>query len=119
MHYSNPNVLEVFYASALREQDDYVYNALVTVMQLHESEPIEYGHSLDSYHCKDLSFSEDMLVFLTGQDEIDGAVRRARECSRGMTRRLHAIGLYAAMNTNAQMKAFRRLAIAVRKSHKV
>uniref|UniRef100_A0A914WND7 RNA helicase n=1 Tax=Plectus sambesii TaxID=2011161 RepID=A0A914WND7_9BILA len=86
--------VEMFYASKLDQgaAQDYVYNSLVTLLQLHKTEPV----------------NDDMLVFLTGQEEIESAVRRTREISRNFDgkKRLEPIALYAAMAHQAQMKAF-------------
>jgi HrpA-like RNA helicase len=53
-----------------------------------------------------------MLVFLTGRDEIETAVRRTRELVKslvGCDKRLRAMPLYAAMNSNSQMKVFQSI----------
>ena len=54
-------------------------------------------------------FSEDILVFLTGQEEIEAMVRSvkdiARDCPSG-TPPLVVTPLYAALSHNVQLKVF-------------
>lgn len=58
-------------------------------------------------------FSSDILVFLTGQEEIETACKKIKEAAELVSGELVAIPLYAGLPPSAQMKAFERLNIPV------
>ncbi|KAI1712248.1 helicase associated domain (HA2) domain-containing protein [Ditylenchus destructor] len=72
--------------------DDYLYNAITTVLKLHQTEPLESG----------------ILVFLTGQDEIDVAGRRInQEMSTGKYEfRIKTFLLYSGASSMHQAAVF-------------
>lgn len=60
--------MQIFTCEENSSPDDYLYNALVAVFQLHRSAP----PGLEVFEVEDVTyFSEDMLVFLTGREEIE------------------------------------------------
>uniref|UniRef100_F1KYM5 RNA helicase n=1 Tax=Ascaris suum TaxID=6253 RepID=F1KYM5_ASCSU len=86
--------IELFYANSLDSaNEDYVFNAVVTLLQIHRSEPIDWG----------------VLVFLTGQEEIEIACKKARELARLTDRNLVPFPLYAGLSSSSQMKVFEPL----------
>ncbi|XP_072041884.1 ATP-dependent RNA helicase DHX33-like [Amphiura filiformis] len=74
-------------------QNDYLFAAMVAIFQIHQEQPA----------------NEDILVFLTGQEEIEAMVRSvkdiARDCPSG-TPPLVVTPLYAALAQGAQLKVF-------------
>ena len=73
---------------------DYCYSALLTTLYIHKNEPIEQP-------C-------DILVFLTGQDEIDDCVSRIQEMMKNTGMKpLVALPLYAALPAEKQAEVFR------------
>ncbi|VDK73314.1 unnamed protein product [Litomosoides sigmodontis] len=83
--------VEIFYANSLdKKDDDYVFNVLTTVLQIHRTEPL----------------SSDVLAFLTGQEEIETACRKVQEASKLVTGGLIALPLYAGLPPSAQMRVF-------------
>uniref|UniRef100_A0A0N5ASJ3 UTP--glucose-1-phosphate uridylyltransferase n=1 Tax=Syphacia muris TaxID=451379 RepID=A0A0N5ASJ3_9BILA len=83
--------VELFYGNTIDPKtDDYVFVALSTLMQLHQQEPLSSG----------------VLIFLTGQDEIEIACKKALEASRLLNKELVVFPLYAALSPDAQMKVF-------------
>ncbi|TKR80545.1 hypothetical protein L596_014603 [Steinernema carpocapsae] len=84
--------IEMFYGNSISNgsEEDYVYNSLLTVMRIHQREPIGDG----------------ILVFLTGQDEIEGACKRITELNSKMEKGILAVPLYAALSPLQQRKAF-------------
>uniref|UniRef100_A0A1I8A1K1 RNA helicase n=1 Tax=Steinernema glaseri TaxID=37863 RepID=A0A1I8A1K1_9BILA len=84
--------IEMFYGNSLsnNNDDDYVYNSLLTVMRIHKKEPI----------------SDGILVFLTGQDEIESAVKRIAEINQKLDKGIVPVPLYAALSAMQQRKAF-------------
>ncbi|XP_064595084.1 ATP-dependent RNA helicase DHX33-like [Liolophura sinensis] len=92
--------VQVFYSS--EEQSDYVFSALVTVFQIHKEEPPE----------------QDILVFLTGQEEIESMVKSIRDIARDMEGRIPPLvvcPLYAALPSQIQLRAFQATPKGVRK----
>ncbi|VDK20000.1 unnamed protein product, partial [Anisakis simplex] len=88
--------IELFYANSLDSaSDDYVFNAVVTLMQIHRTEPIDW----------------DVLVFLTGQEEIEFACKKATEAAQLTGRALKALPLYSGLSPYAQMRVFEPLGI--------
>ncbi|WAR07672.1 DHX33-like protein [Mya arenaria] len=76
-----------------QEQSDYLFGALVTLFQIHREAPAQ----------------EDVLLFLTGQEEIDSAVKSIRDVSRTLTGDVPSMiicPLYAALPAQQQLKVF-------------
>ncbi|XP_060603694.1 ATP-dependent RNA helicase DHX33-like isoform X1 [Ruditapes philippinarum] len=75
------------------EQSDYLFASLVTLFQIHrEALP-----------------QEDILIFLTGQEEIESAVKSIRDIARNMTGNVPNMlvcPLYAALPSQQQLKVF-------------
>ncbi|CAG9534666.1 unnamed protein product [Cercopithifilaria johnstoni] len=83
--------VEIFYANSLdKKDDDYVFNVLTVVLQIHRTEPL----------------SSDVLAFLTGQEEIETACKKVQEASKLLTGGLVALPLYAGLPPSAQMRVF-------------
>lgn len=77
---------------AVKPQEDYVFSALVTVFQIHRSQG-----------------PGDILVFCTGQEEIESVVRHARETRLQLDpeeQNILALPLYAALPSSLQLKVF-------------
>ncbi|KAL3989927.1 Helicase associated domain (HA2) family protein [Acanthocheilonema viteae] len=88
--------VEIFYANSLdKKDDDYVFNVLTTVLQIHRTEPL----------------SSDVLAFLTGQEEIETACKKVQEASKLLTGGLIALPLYAGLPPSAQMRVFEPVTI--------
>ena len=91
--------VNVFYTS--KPQPDYLRAAITTVIQLHEEE--EIGH---------------ILVFLTGQEEIEAASRILRRCIKLLSkerRNLLVCPLFAALPSAQQQQVFAKPPKGVRK----
>ncbi|KAK3696103.1 hypothetical protein RRG08_061878 [Elysia crispata] len=75
-------------------QSDYLFAALVTLFQIHKEAPA----------------GEDVLIFLTGQEEIDSAVRSILDLSRDLNDfpKLQVYPLYAALPSHEQIKVFNK-----------
>ncbi|XP_075212516.1 ATP-dependent RNA helicase DHX33 [Lycorma delicatula] len=92
--------VEVFHA--VEPQDDYCFSCLVTIFQIH----------------KDAPANEDILVFLTGQEEIESmsssirSILKDPQCS-GPPMKVYP--LYAALNTSRQLDVFRPAPAGTRK----
>ncbi|KAK7491290.1 hypothetical protein BaRGS_00017391 [Batillaria attramentaria] len=83
--------VQVYYTA--QTQSDYLFASLVTLFQIH-SEADAKG---------------DVLIFLTGQDEIESAVRMIRDISRNLDQGLPRIvvyPLYAALPSQQQLRVF-------------
>uniref|UniRef100_A0A914D2Y9 RNA helicase n=1 Tax=Acrobeloides nanus TaxID=290746 RepID=A0A914D2Y9_9BILA len=94
--------VELFYANSLtiKDDDDYVYNAVSVVLDLHESEPIDH----------------DFLVFLTGQEDIEKAQKMVKDDQKNATtRKILPLGLYASLSTQMQARAFSKAPQGTRK----
>ncbi|ELT92273.1 hypothetical protein CAPTEDRAFT_197070 [Capitella teleta] len=81
---------------------DYLHTALVTIFQIHQEAPA----------------SEDMLVFLTGQEEIEAMVDSIRDIARDLPSTcpaLIACPMYAALPANLQLKIFQPVPAGTRK----
>ncbi|PVD28898.1 hypothetical protein C0Q70_11493 [Pomacea canaliculata] len=92
--------LKVFYTA--QTQSDYMFASIVTLFQLHKENP-DRG---------------DVLIFLTGQDEIDAAVKMIRSVARDLDHSLPRITvypLYAALPSHQQLKVFEPAPQGVRK----
>ncbi|KAL9975893.1 hypothetical protein ACROYT_G013110 [Oculina patagonica] len=99
-YFSNAQVLyiegrqhpvQVMYAA--EQQKDYVHAALVTVMQLHQEMPP----------------GGDILVFLTGQDEIESLAKLITDCARHCGSDCPEVlvcPMFAALPSQHQMKVF-------------
>ncbi|XP_071798276.1 ATP-dependent RNA helicase DHX33-like isoform X1 [Asterias amurensis] len=74
-------------------QSDYLFAALVAIFQIHQKYPAE----------------EDMLVFLTGQEEIESMVRSIKEVAMDLPSdcpELVVTPMYAALPPHQQLKVF-------------
>ncbi|XP_014218187.1 putative ATP-dependent RNA helicase DHX33 [Copidosoma floridanum] len=78
-----------------KSQDDYAFAAMVTVFQIHRESPP----------------NEDILVFLTGQEEIEAAATAARQAAKQLDGKgyppLKVFPLYSALPTHQQLEAFK------------
>ncbi|XP_039590993.1 probable ATP-dependent RNA helicase DHX35 isoform X2 [Polypterus senegalus] len=93
--------VDIFYS--MSPFPDYVKASVDTVMKIHESD--ERG---------------DILVFLTGQEEVEGVATMLREQARalsrsGMKTHLRVLPMYAGLPYSEQMKVFERVPPTVRK----
>ncbi|KAL7073813.1 hypothetical protein ACQ4LE_007589 [Meloidogyne hapla] len=92
------HIVKLFNAPSLKaNENDYLFNAISTVFQLHLTEPIDHG----------------FLIFLTGQEEIETAIniiRKTKKNERSDEKKqyenIFAIPLYAAIPTNKQNLIF-------------
>ncbi|XP_030838003.1 ATP-dependent RNA helicase DHX33 [Strongylocentrotus purpuratus] len=83
--------IELMYSSS--SQPDYLFSTLVTIFQIHQEQPV----------------SEDMLVFLTGQEEIESVARSVREVALDLPQNvpgLVAIPMYASLPPGQQLRVF-------------
>lgn len=83
--------IQIYYAP--EPQCDYVFAAMVTVFQIHKEAPPD----------------ADILLFLTGQEEIDSVVRSIREISHSLDSTdapLLVLPLYASLPAPHQLKVF-------------
>ncbi|XP_012278614.1 putative ATP-dependent RNA helicase DHX33 [Orussus abietinus] len=80
---------------AVKSQEDYVFSALVTIFQIH----------------REAAANEDILAFLTGQEEIEAAVAAARQVAKQLDGKgyppLMIFPLYSALPTHQQLQAFK------------
>ncbi|XP_011878006.1 PREDICTED: putative ATP-dependent RNA helicase DHX33 [Vollenhovia emeryi] len=80
---------------AVSSQQDYAFAALATAFQIHREAPA----------------NEDILIFLTGQEEIEAAKVAARQIAKQLDGQeyppLKIFPLYAALPTNQQLEAFK------------
>ncbi|XP_011299036.1 putative ATP-dependent RNA helicase DHX33 isoform X1 [Fopius arisanus] len=80
-----------------RHQDDYTFASLVSAFKIHRESPA----------------NEDILVFLTGQEEIEAAVMTARQVAKQLEKTsevhppLKVFPLYSALPTHQQLEAFK------------
>lgn len=92
------HVVKLFNAPILKiNENDYLFNAISTVLQLHLTEPIDNG----------------FLVFLTGQEEIETAINIIRKTKKNeksaekkQYENIFALPLYAAIPTDKQNLIF-------------
>eukprot|EP00057_Strongylocentrotus_purpuratus_P010117 XP_011664591.1 PREDICTED: putative ATP-dependent RNA helicase DHX33 [Strongylocentrotus purpuratus] len=85
------DVDSLMYSSS--SQPDYLFSTLVTIFQIHQEQPV----------------SEDMLVFLTGQEEIESVARSVREVALDLPQNvpgLVAIPMYASLPPGQQLRVF-------------
>ncbi|XP_011495049.1 PREDICTED: putative ATP-dependent RNA helicase DHX33 [Ceratosolen solmsi marchali] len=78
-----------------KSQNDYTFSALVTAFQIHRESPA----------------NEDILIFLTGQEEIEAAAVAARQVAKQLDGKgypqLKVFPLYSALSTHQQLEAFK------------
>ena len=97
--------VDVFHT--LKEQTDYLFACLSTVLQIHQTAPVD---------------NHDILVFMTGQEEIEAMCKTLVE----LTRKNHTkfassyapmlvLPLYAALTSGKQLKVFEKAPEGVRK----
>ncbi len=91
--------VEVFH-SAL-EQTDYHFAAISTVFKVHRTAPVDH----------------DILLFMTGQEEIESTVKTLLELNKANSRNLPmlVLPLYAAMPNTKQLKVFTKAPDGYRK----
>lgn len=91
--------VEVFHSAV--EQTDYLFSAISTVFQIHKNAPL----------------TEDILVFMTGQEEIESTVKTLTELNKANLKNLPmlVLPLYAAMPSNKQLKCFEKAPNGYRK----
>ncbi|XP_016841401.1 ATP-dependent RNA helicase DHX33 [Nasonia vitripennis] len=86
-----------------KPQDDYAFSALVTAFKIHRESPP----------------NQDILVFLTGQEEIEAAAVAARQVVKLLEGKgypqLKVFPLYSALPTHQQLEAFKPSAPGMRK----
>lgn len=82
--------VDVFHTA--QEQTDYIFSAISTVFQIHRSAPIDH----------------DVLVFMTGQEEIESTVKTITELNKVNSKNapILVLPLYAALPSNKQLKVF-------------
>ncbi|XP_063967101.1 ATP-dependent RNA helicase DHX33-like [Lytechinus pictus] len=83
--------IELMYSSS--PQPDYLFSTLVTIFQIHQEQPA----------------AEDMLVFLTGQEEIESVARSVREVALDLPQGvpgLVALPMYASLPPGQQLRVF-------------
>ncbi|KAK3583916.1 hypothetical protein CHS0354_033701 [Potamilus streckersoni] len=82
--------IQVFYS--VEHQTDYMFASLVTLFQIHKKEPAQ----------------KDVLIFLTGQEEIESAVKSIRDIAKEITGapNLVVYPLYSSLPSFAQMRVF-------------
>nr|XP_033325268.1 ATP-dependent RNA helicase DHX33 isoform X2 [Megalopta genalis] len=80
---------------AVKSPEDYAFSALVTAFQIHRDNPA----------------NEDILVFLTGQEEIEATAMSARQAAKQLDGQgyppLKVFPLYSALPTHQQLEAFK------------
>ncbi|KAL4232518.1 putative ATP-dependent RNA helicase dhx33 [Mactra antiquata] len=84
------------------EQSDYLFSSLVTLFQIHREAPAQ----------------EDILIFLTGQEEIESAVKSIKDISStlmGNVPNMIVCPLYAALPPQQQLKVFQKTPKGCRK----
>ncbi|XP_014610634.1 PREDICTED: putative ATP-dependent RNA helicase DHX33 [Polistes canadensis] len=88
---------------AVNSQEDYAFSSMVTAFQIHRETPA----------------NEDILVFLTGQEEIETAVASARQVAKQLDGKgyppLKIFPLYSALPTHQQLEAFKAAPTGMRK----
>jgi len=91
--------VDIFHTA--REQTDYLFSAISVVFQIHKVAPV----------------NEDILVFMTGQEEIESTVKTLTEMNKNSAGSLpmHVLPLYAALSHNKQLKVFKKLTDGHRK----
>lgn len=85
---------------ALKPQPDYLHAAITTILQLHEEEGEEEEEGLG-----------DILVFLTGQDEIESMSRILKHCKSIFPRswkNMMILPLFSALPSSQQQKVFQK-----------
>ncbi|OQV19010.1 putative ATP-dependent RNA helicase DHX33 [Hypsibius exemplaris] len=83
--------------------DDYTHTAMVAVFQIHREED-----------------PGDILVFLTGQEEIEEMVRRCRQVAKSLPPQqanIQFVPLYAGLTNEAQMRAVSQTAASAHNGH--
>jgi ATP-dependent RNA helicase DHX33 len=85
--------VDVFHSE--QEQTDYIFSAITSVFQIHRTAPIDH----------------DILVFMTGQDEIDSVCRTISELSKPnnktSTTPMYVLPFYASLPSIKQLRVFK------------
>ncbi len=84
--------VDVFHSAS--EQTDYLFSAISTVFQIHKTAPS----------------NEDILVFMTGQEEIESTVKTISELNKANAKSLPmlVLPLYSSMPSQKQLKVFEK-----------
>ncbi|KAL3882385.1 hypothetical protein ACJMK2_028734 [Sinanodonta woodiana] len=82
--------IQVYYS--VEPQTDYLFASLVTLFQIHKKEPAQ----------------KDVLIFLTGQEEIESAVKSIRDIAREVMRAPNIVvcPLYSSLPSFSQLRVF-------------
>ena len=90
--------VDVFHT--MQEQTDYLFSCISTVLQIHQTAPID---------------NNDILVFLTGQEEIEAMCKTLTELTKKNHTKfastyapMSVLPLYAALSSNKQLKVFEK-----------
>ena len=86
--------VDTFFLAPDEQSHDYIWASMVSVIQVHRANPVD----------------GDILLFLTGEEEIESAVRTLRSVAKEFdqeTPGISVIPLYAALPPEAQMRAFK------------
>ena len=86
----------------LKEQSDYLSAAMITILQIHQEAPA----------------NEDILVFLTGQEEIESMMQTIKDISLTLPSNLPKLTicpLFVALQYNQQLRAFKQTPAGMRK----
>ena len=85
--------VDVFHS--LQEQTDYIFSSIATIFQIHKTAPVQ---------------DHDILVFMTGQDEIESAVRTVSELARTKFKLtpMLVLPLYASLPHAKQLRVFEK-----------
>ncbi|RNA11852.1 ATP-dependent RNA helicase DHX33 [Brachionus plicatilis] len=91
--------VDVFHS--VQEQTDYIFSSIATIFQIHKTAPV----------------NEDILVFMTGQEEIESTVKTISELnkSNGKLSPMLVLPLYAALPSAKQLKVFEKAPSGCRK----
>jgi ATP-dependent RNA helicase DHX33 len=85
--------VEVFHA--IQEQTDYIFSSIATIFQIHKTAPLD---------------NHDILVFMTGQEEIESTCRTISELCKTKFKNapMLVLPLYAALPSQKQLKVFEK-----------
>jgi ATP-dependent RNA helicase DHX33 len=93
--------IEIYHSEA--EQTDYLFSSIATVFQIHRTAPIH----------------DDILLFLTGQEEIDSTVKSIMDLNKTLNLKqdlpMICLPFYATLPSNKQLKVFEEAPITHRK----
>ena len=103
--------IEVFHAQEL--QTDYIHASLITLFQVRKSSSKKDADAIRTFQIhRSAPVNEGILIFLTGQDEIDSTCKTIKQIAASGTESLEPIvvlPLYANMTTVKQMLVFKQI----------